>query len=346
MAEQYRDNATTTLNGAIDNATTTIVVTTGSVFSAVGDFHLKVDSEIMRATARVTNTITVVRAQEGTTAAPHNDLATITQILTAESLQRLGSQINLDGSWASRPTAAYANEGQLHLPNDGYSIAKSDGSAWAPWGPIFNFTSPIDSDFSWANQGLASVDVVRDAITLTAPAQGSGSLNYRVRYATAPATPWTLTVFLLHDVFDSTAFLKAGILFRQSSDGKLDIFEYEATAGGNVVIRNNRMATPTSNAGGGQIASTGNLEGLHPRWFRIGDNGVNRTFELSCDGRHWVRPWADVPRTTFLTADQIGFCCDAANNSGVALRDVNLTILHWKKAGQSSQIMSLKAKIS
>lgn len=344
MAENYRNNPTTTLNGAINNSTTSVVVTSASVFSSVVDFHVIVDSEIMRVTAVVSNTLTVVRGQEGTTAASHNDLARITQILTAESLQRLGSQIHLDGSWASRPTAVYANEGQLHLPSDGFAIAKSDGSAWSPWGPIFNFTPPVNSGFSWDGQGNASVDAARDEITLNSPGEGAVGLNYHVRYKSAPATPWTLTVYIRTDICDDKATLLAGILFRESSSGHFEMFEYRGTGGGQVNLRTNRMSSPTSNALGGQIATTTNLSQMF-QWLRIGDNGTNRTYEVSCDGSHWTKIFSDVPRTTALTANQIGFAVNSANNA-TPNKDVNLTILHWKEAGQSSQIMSLKAKIS
>jgi hypothetical protein len=233
-----------------------------------------------------------------------------------------------NGAFSTRPAAG--TSGNLFLPSDGYSIERDTGAIWVPWGPIYSFTPPVNGDFSWANQGTASVTAAKDAIVLTGPAQASGSFNYRVRFKTAPATPWTLTVYIQTDIANPLAFLKAGILFRQSSDGKLDIFEFEGT-GSAVVIRNNRMASPTSNAGGGQIAATGALAS-HPRWFRIGDNGTNRTFEFSANGQNWVKPFADVARTTFLTADQIGFCVDAANNSGIAQQDVNLTLLHWLQA--------------
>lgn len=358
MSEQYKDTIVTTLNGAINNATTTVVVTDGSSFSAVGDFHAKVDSEIMRVTARVTNTLTVARGQEGTTAVSHNDLATITQILTAESLQRLGSQIHLDGSWASRPTAAYANEGILHFPTDTETIARSNGSTWNPFGPIYQFTPPDNSTFSWDNQDSAAIDATRDSITLIAPGQGSGNMNYRVRYKTAPATPYLVTVYLQTNLFIGFQFLKIGILFRQNSNSSFEIYEF--LGGTNQFqIRMNRMATPTSNAGGGQKLITSNFLSL-PNWFRIGDTGANRIFEISYDGIHWFRPYntaavtgfpiglfPDVPRTDFLTADQVGFAVDAAwNDASNSHGDIYATILHWSETGQTTQLLSLKAKIS
>ena len=64
--EEFVNNAQTTLNGAISDSDTSIVVTDGSVFPTHGDFRLLIESELVLCTARSTNTLTVVRAQEGT----------------------------------------------------------------------------------------------------------------------------------------------------------------------------------------------------------------------------------------------------------------------------------------
>jgi hypothetical protein len=94
MTEQFANNASTTLNGAINNSTTTVVVTNGAVFSQVGTFRVIVDSEIMLVSAISGNTLTVARGQEGTSAVSHLTAATITQILTAAGL----AQFKLDTS--------------------------------------------------------------------------------------------------------------------------------------------------------------------------------------------------------------------------------------------------------
>lgn len=73
MATLYTNNAVTTLNGAINGTTTTIVVSDGSVFPnpTGGDYFwltLTDDTniEIVQVTARSTNSLTVVRGQDGT----------------------------------------------------------------------------------------------------------------------------------------------------------------------------------------------------------------------------------------------------------------------------------------
>jgi hypothetical protein len=143
MTEQFANKADSTLNGAIDNSTTTIVVADGSRFPSTGNFRVLLGSdavtgEIVIATARSSNTLTVIRGQEGTSAQSWADGTTATHILTAgavyslqqtlygktlhSSLETVGSPqdgyaltwVNTDGYWAPRPgsqwTTASATE--------------------------------------------------------------------------------------------------------------------------------------------------------------------------------------------------------------------------------------------
>lgn len=81
----FINNFTTTLNGAINNSVTSIVVTSATGISAelaLSDFiNLTIDDgtnvEIVKVTGVATNTLTVVRAQEGTTANAFADTTTI-----------------------------------------------------------------------------------------------------------------------------------------------------------------------------------------------------------------------------------------------------------------------------
>ncbi len=86
MTEQFANNASTTLNGAIDNVTTTITVTNGTVFSQSGTFRVIVESEIMQVSSISGNVLTVLRGQEGTSANAHIGGTAITQIITAAAM--------------------------------------------------------------------------------------------------------------------------------------------------------------------------------------------------------------------------------------------------------------------
>jgi len=70
---------TTTLNGAINDSTTTIVLTDASQFPSSGTNFIKIGTEEMSYTGISTNTLTgVTRGVRNTTAASHSDGATIT----------------------------------------------------------------------------------------------------------------------------------------------------------------------------------------------------------------------------------------------------------------------------
>lgn len=86
--ERYSNAPSTTLNGAINSAVTSLIVTSGSAFPA-SQFRILIDSEIILCTSRSANTLTVLRGQEGTAAASHLDLAAVNHILTAGSLDEL-----------------------------------------------------------------------------------------------------------------------------------------------------------------------------------------------------------------------------------------------------------------
>lgn len=75
MAVKYSNNATTTLPGAITNSATSITVTDASTFPAIASpdyayltFASATATEVVKCTNRTGNVLTVIRAQEGTTA--------------------------------------------------------------------------------------------------------------------------------------------------------------------------------------------------------------------------------------------------------------------------------------
>lgn len=84
--EVFANNASTTLNGAINNSVTSLVVTSASQFPSSGNFRIIIDSEIMIVTAVSGTTFTVTRNAESTVAASHSNGATVTCILTAGAI--------------------------------------------------------------------------------------------------------------------------------------------------------------------------------------------------------------------------------------------------------------------
>lgn len=81
--EQFANLASSTLNGAITSAATSLTVFSATSFPTSGNFRIVVEQEIMLVTAVTTNVFTVTRAQEGTTAQAHNSGVLLTHVVTA-----------------------------------------------------------------------------------------------------------------------------------------------------------------------------------------------------------------------------------------------------------------------
>lgn len=104
MAEQLSNFGRTNTTTAINDSVTSITVADGSVFPSVGNFRLNCEDELMLCTARSTNTLTVTRGIEGTTAASHGAVTPITQVVTAGSIEQL-----IDDRTAAQLIWAYNN---------------------------------------------------------------------------------------------------------------------------------------------------------------------------------------------------------------------------------------------
>ena len=236
------------------------------------------------------------------------------------NLPAAGGDSTFTATYATRPAAS--NDGDLFLPSDGFVIERDTGAAWVPWGPIFPFVTPVNGDYVWDNQGVASVDDTYGGICLIAPAVAGA--NLRVRYKNAPGTPYTITGAFLYTIpiVNSAHF---GLCFRQAIDGK--IVTYRVVADANVlkmqVVKWTNSTTWSAGYAGIFIMS-------YPQgvlWLRIADDGANRICSWSCDGQHWTQVHS-VARADFLTADQVGFYADSAQ----VTEDVVLNLLHWKEA--------------
>jgi len=129
MTEQLANFGHTTLAEALDDSETGVDVTAGSVFPASGDFRVLVDSEIMKVTARATNTLTVERGAEGTTAASHSNGADIDARLTAEGLRQMMSEARgIPNGVIS--TKAYHNTTQGSLAASGFNALDLNSEDW------------------------------------------------------------------------------------------------------------------------------------------------------------------------------------------------------------------------
>lgn len=90
MAEKFSNNASSTLSTGVNAVVTTLPVAAGGApFPTSGTFRVRVESELMIVTGgQGTNSWTVTRGAEGTTAAAHTSGTGVTHVLTAGALQQ------------------------------------------------------------------------------------------------------------------------------------------------------------------------------------------------------------------------------------------------------------------
>lgn len=304
LREKLVNDAQSLLDGGIDGSQTTLDVDDGSVFPSTGNFRLRIDDEIMICTARSTNTLTVVRGQEGTSGAAHGNDSVVTAIFTAGNLNR----------WAQDNHALF---GYSSVP----AIARiEDGS-----GGILT-----SSDFTWVNQGSATASDQNGTIFLRSPPGGGGE-NCNILKRTAPSPSYTFQmacqVMKFREASENT-----GIIFREAATGKFITFGMSMTGTIPMGIASYRFTNATTYAGTADLSITG---GNTPHnfftgkylWLRAQDDNTNLIFSASPDGVEFTQLLSIARTTHFTTApDEIGFYC---NNNTSSNYDLVMRVSHW-----------------
>ena len=279
--ERFANNAVTTLSAGINDSVTSVTVTDGSVFPSEGDFRIIVNEEIMIVTARSTNTLTVVRGAESTTAASQSSGATVRMILTAGAIDQYITDI-VGGANDRNP----------------YRIMNQSG------------TTLTSTDFTWVNQGTATAtDEDWGGITMTLPAVGGAQL--RILKIAAPAAPWTLTCNMQFGVGYNFGTTIGGICARENSSGKIQTCTYRA----HDVVAAWRYNTATSYNG---LTGSEYDHITDDVWLQLEDNNTNIIARVSSDGINWFQI-GSAARGSFPTGsafDEVGFYVN--NNGGAA----------------------------
>ena len=131
---------------------------------------------------------------------------------------------------------------------------------------------------------------------------------------TAPATPYCVTAHFIN--YSAAATLAGyGLIWRESSTGhchSLINYPNGSTTASAICFRK------WSNATTPEDYSFISNELWDPRWFRIVDDGANRISYLSTDGINWKQEHS-IGRTDYITANQIGICCDPIYTGAICL---------------------------
>ena len=185
------------------------------------------------------------------------------------------------------------------------------------------FVRPINEQFAWVNQGGATTTVnANGGINLLAPANAGDSI--RIRKKPAPPTPYTIQAAFLINLVNVDSG-QCGLCYRQSSDGKLVLFEIlRGDTLTENLLRCSDWTNPTTFSASNKSAQY--QAGINSLiWMEISDNGTNRIVRWSVNGYNFFE-FLSESRTNHLTADEIGFYANTATASWPAA----CTLLHWK----------------
>jgi len=317
--EQFPNFARTTLDANINNSTTSITVVNGTRFSAPG--RVVIGSEIMRLTAVVGNTLTVTRGQEGTTGASHNLGDVIIQTITKAGLDQWLSDARLSDTFANLPAAGVA--GRSQIITDGCSIAIDDGANWNHFGPFFpNLTPPVDAQFSWVNQGGASVSTARGGVILTAPAGAGYSMRLRYKALTAP---YKVTMHFMPNLPNNN-YMICGLGLRSSASGKCEeIHLANASNRQALEVGKNTNETAYSSTPASIFADNA---GHWIRWFQVEDDNTNIYFRYSNNGKMWITLFSEARGTFFSGGSTPTGAFFYANTNGGS-KDAQMHVKHW-----------------
>jgi hypothetical protein len=319
--EQFANNVTSSLNGAIISSDTTIVVNSHTGFPAAAQFRILIEDEILLVTAGAgTNSWTVLRAQEGTTAAGHADATSVIHVLTAGALAKFRADTVPSDTYSNLPAAGLT--GRLFLPSDGVVALRDNGSTWDTLGPIYKFTTPPVVS-SWTAQ--VNVDSAVDragTVILKETNSGSGD-DLNILAMTAPGTPYSVTAAMLPPVYTGAGYWKSGIAMRDSSSGNLHCL-HVATGGVSTGFYVDKYNSPTS------YSATNNFVGEvgAPIWLRITDDGTNLLFQVSQDGTNWNQ-LISLGRTSFLANAPNQVCFTFGTFGSGSGYTGQSTLLHW-----------------
>lgn len=335
MAELFKNLASTTLSASISDSDTSITVGSTMGFTT-GDFRILIDSEIMLVTSVSGTTLTVTRAQEGTSAASHTSTTAVYHILTAGALDA-HDQNDLASytAYASRPAAG--TPGRIFLPTDGAFIERDDGTNWEKFGPIWPMTPPLASDFpTWLNQSNSTCTNTYGPMSLNALI--STSAIWRAVLKTYPTPPFTVVTAFLPNIipYQYSSYVELGLCIRDSATGKMEVYGHGGS-GNSMNVRGYYFASATATSG---TSVTGWPSEQHYAespllWIKYVDDSTNKVISMSVNGVTWTQLCSNA-RTTNLTPDQIGFAVQAiggyASSAPYFSIDSAISVLHWSQS--------------
>lgn len=300
--EILQNNSETTLNGSINDSTTTVTVTDGAVFPSTGNFRILVEAEIMLVTARSTHVLTVVRGIEGSTNVAHSDLVAVVHVLTEDGLEQYLRQ-NLPHHNGGRTPFLLVDASNTILTSSSFTEVNGSSNP-----------TPVDN-------ADGSIFVGKDSTT--------AAVDWSLYCRSAPSTPYTVIASMrfLTLLTGSGSIAGPGIGFRESGTGKFVVLRYHciANGAGNVNFGTSKYTDAATFSADYKFDYACNANDLI--WMKITDNATNLIFYISLDGINWQQVDSRT-RTDFMAGgpDQIFW---GINNQNNVTYDAMCSLLAW-----------------
>lgn len=192
MSVLFSNNASTTLSAGVGDSATSITVADGSVFPAISGsdyvyLTLEVDSdptlrEIVKCTARSGNTLTITRAQDGTSARTFSNADKCELRLTAAGLNDVATQADTDTTYSVQDGELSQNNftDADHTKLDGIEASATADQTAAEIRTLVESASDsnvfTDADHTKLNNAGTQ------SVVTTAPTSASGFANGHVWY--------------------------------------------------------------------------------------------------------------------------------------------------------------------
>lgn len=326
--ELITNNAQTTLSAGINNSVTSLSVASATLFPTTGNFRIRIGTELLLVTAVSGTTFTVTRGIENTTAASHSSGDDVTLIVTAASMGNLTSERFLHNTYANLPGSS--DPPRLFIPSDSIIQHVNQGGTLYPYCLGMPVVLPVDGNFSWVNQGSATVDTSKGGIYIENPNLDSAD-TFRMKVKSIPSAPYTCTIGFIINRQPRATYTNCALILRKNSTGEFVTFydiDFSTSAfGTNRQIRVQRWNSPTSF---NSQQSINYVQGAMPiSWLRVVDDNTDRKFYVSYDGVHFLLVFSET-RTNFITPDEIGFGIANVLSGGVTGANGGAWLVHYK----------------
>lgn len=237
-----------------------------------------------------------------------------------------GAPTPLSGTYASRPGSP--SSGQIYYCTDAPARLLYQAGAWQIFHRDSLVTPYNDANYSWVNQGSATLSAFGPFSFVSSPATTTDNVILKV--TNVPAAPYTYTIFIKPLIIGLT-YLHCGICLYDSVSGHFITCDVRGSnawnSGGTsdylleIVKWNSSSSVSATYVNMGAPAFTDGI------WFQIVDDNTNRTFKWSSDGVNFSKLFT-VGRTDFITPNKIGFSFNTNNNTSASGISSGLSIFH------------------